>query len=192
MLKPFLDSLLPRGATYVAHYAVQLSPLVASIEGMHDPDVTWAIPDTELRSPDLTTSDLPPRRSETDDDSLLHDVDQPDDTVDLTQDSRSSLNAPSTFPSESARSSRGRPRSGSDAGTLTTVDSTDLARSTTSSGMRVGKPFEVNEVLLHASNAVGDIEAEAIARQITRIAWDAFSEMTVRFPRSPKYWRVGY
>ncbi|GAA6032824.1 hypothetical protein JCM8097_000814 [Rhodosporidiobolus ruineniae] len=45
LLQPFLESLLPRGATWVAHYALELVPLLAPISAMSDPESSWALPD---------------------------------------------------------------------------------------------------------------------------------------------------
>lgn len=48
ILQPFLESLLPRGATWVAHYALELVPLLAPISVLSDPESSWALPDKPL------------------------------------------------------------------------------------------------------------------------------------------------
>ncbi|GAA5850229.1 hypothetical protein JCM8547_001051 [Rhodosporidiobolus lusitaniae] len=48
LLQPFLESLLPRGATWVAHYALELGPMLAEISARSDPEVSWALPDKAM------------------------------------------------------------------------------------------------------------------------------------------------
>ncbi|GAA5887683.1 hypothetical protein JCM6882_001495 [Rhodosporidiobolus microsporus] len=68
LLQPFLESLLPRGATWVAHYALDLVPLLAPISAMADPESSWALPDKPLDEHDdgegtfpLSPKDATPR-----------------------------------------------------------------------------------------------------------------------------------
>ncbi|GAA5835240.1 hypothetical protein JCM11251_006655 [Rhodosporidiobolus azoricus] len=58
LLQPFLESLLPRGATWVAHYALELVPLLAPISAMADPESSWALPDKPLNEPEEEGEEL--------------------------------------------------------------------------------------------------------------------------------------
>ncbi|GAA5976797.1 hypothetical protein JCM11641_000874 [Rhodosporidiobolus odoratus] len=51
LLQPFLEGLLPRGATWVAHFALELVPLLSPISAMGDPESSWALPDKPLDAP---------------------------------------------------------------------------------------------------------------------------------------------
>lgn len=58
ILQLFLESLLPRGATWVAHYALELVPLLAPISALSDPESSWALPDKLLDGAGNATSYL--------------------------------------------------------------------------------------------------------------------------------------
>ncbi|GAA6001903.1 hypothetical protein JCM10207_002371 [Rhodosporidiobolus poonsookiae] len=60
ILQPFLESLLPRGATWVAHYAFELVPLLSPISAMSDPESSWALPDKPLEETSFAVPDALP------------------------------------------------------------------------------------------------------------------------------------
>ncbi|BGP12723.1 hypothetical protein JCM10213_008861 [Rhodosporidiobolus nylandii] len=59
LLQPFLESLLPRGATWVAHFALELVPLLSPISAMSDPDSSWALPDKPLDPAVFSAGEVP-------------------------------------------------------------------------------------------------------------------------------------
>ncbi|SCV68796.1 BQ2448_917 [Microbotryum intermedium] len=59
LLQPFLEGLLPSGATWVAHYAVDMLPKLADVRRMNDPESTWALPDKRLDSLEPTDDTTP-------------------------------------------------------------------------------------------------------------------------------------
>ncbi|SGY30509.1 BQ5605_C002g01159 [Microbotryum silenes-dioicae] len=59
LLQPFLEGLLPSGATWVAHYAVDMLPKLADVSRMNDPESTWALPDKRLDSVEPTDDSVP-------------------------------------------------------------------------------------------------------------------------------------
>lgn len=95
-----------------------------------------------------------------------------------------------TFTTSSASSGQqqvdaSRRRSGSDAGTLDTMDSATGANEQTksfqSSGSWKSKSSSSNSSsLLDLSNALIELPEDVVAIQITRIAWETFGNMTVR------------
>lgn len=191
LLHPFLEGLLPRGATWVAHYAIELVPLLSSVATMSDPEGSWAIPDKSLVEPEpepLPTNH--PRRP-----SLVPSFDSsssmaPSQHLDSVDGNQSRLSVPtsssmqtesasptSNLSSEVSRTSQ----SNSDAGTM---DSNDQKAFGSSGGSRRGTAASAGSTLLDLSNALLELPEDLVAMQITRIAWEAFTEMTVSWSRS--------
>lgn len=75
-------------------------------------------------------------------------------------------------------SSDGRRRSGSDAATSDSNDKFSGSNPSSSAIGRRGKS-SIDSTLLDLSNALLELPEEVVAQQITRIAWGAFSQMTV-------------
>ncbi|GAA6019171.1 hypothetical protein JCM11491_001401 [Sporobolomyces phaffii] len=207
VLSPFLHSLLPSGATWVAHYALELIPLLPAISAQSDPDASWALPDH--------------------DHDHDHDLGTP---IELPPPPNSGSRRPSIAPSYASSGSntnlsvapppggspleRRSPHPGSDAGTLDTQDSGDhQSFGTTTSGggapstflssrpPRAGGGLHANAAaalaLVEVSNMVMEMREEDVALQITRLAWDMFGGMTPRdllrhvlAPRDPANPRV--
>lgn len=189
ILRPFLEDLLPRGATWVAHHAVELLPQLSAVSHIQDPEGSWALPDKPLdETPIILQEPLNFRRP-----SLAPSYDSTASSfagshhVDSIGDNNSRLSVPGSLhqpegsvspsaPTTSASySSDPRRRSNSDAATS---DSNERFSSTT--GSRRGGKGGSDSTLVDLSNALLELPEEVIAQQITRIAWGAFSHMTVR------------
>jgi hypothetical protein len=70
--------------------------------------------------------------------------------------------------------------SSSDAVSIDTVDSNDPAKSFNSSSNNSGKKGVPSaSILVDLSNALMELPEDTVAVQITRIAWEAFADMTV-------------
>ncbi|GAA5861524.1 hypothetical protein JCM1840_005398 [Sporobolomyces johnsonii] len=207
VVQPFLDSLLPRGATWVAHYALELIPLLASISAQSDPDGAWALPDKPLTEVNLPTSTGDPvrpalaqRRP-----SLAPSYDSTSSIAPSTHMQapgmhRGALSVPGsvgTADSSGPHASSLSPRPASEAGTLDTQDSSEQSQSFggSSSSLRTKNP--TTSMLVDVSNAIMELREEDIATQITRLAWKLFGGMTPRdllrhvlAPRDPANPRV--
>lgn len=182
LVERFLENLVPSGATWVAHYAFELVPLLPSVVKLVDPEVGWALPDKEHVDPAFSPSRPPPaprpaappmsRRgslapSYASSTSLAPDAPS-------TSPSTSRLSVPASLDPGESSSSAGfglgasMQRTTSDTGT--DGSSSVLARN--------GVPSSA--VLVDLSNAVVEMREQDIATQITRIAWDIFGGMSVR------------
>lgn len=64
------------------------------------------------------------------------------------------------------------------------MDSSDTHAFGSSGGSRRGTAPSGGSTLLDLSNALLELPEDLVAMQITRIAWEAFTEMTVSWPRS--------
>lgn len=180
LLSPFLQSLLPSGATWVAHYALELIPLLPSISAHSDPESSWALPDKDVIYSPIPASTVPKEES----------PGQRRPSVAPSYDSSNSQSmgaAATTLSVPLSRDGSGpppsslSPRPASEAGTLDTQDSGGDSQgfgtsSTASSRLRSG----TNVVgLIEASNIVMEMREEDVALQITRLAWEMFGGMTV-------------
>lgn len=186
LLQPFLESLLPRGATWVAHYAFELVPLLAPISSIPDPESGWAIPDkTADDSPSLSPvtprPPLPERR--------------PSHAASYASSSSFAPARPdagqaaSLVPSSTASGSAdlvsydgtpmSRQHTSSDVGTVETQAS---SAGTGASAEALTRTMPSSAMLVDLSNAILEMREQDIATQITRITWQAFSGMTVRSP----------
>ncbi|KAM0756403.1 ras GEF [Meredithblackwellia eburnea MCA 4105] len=191
LLRPFLEGLLPRGATWVAHHAAELLPLLNQIAGMPDPEASWALPDKPMYEQPMMQADSNQYRRpslapsyESAASSMMSSHHQ----LDSLDGNQSRLSVPGSLQYEAGSlKSESRARSGSDAAAS---DSNDRY-GTTPAGRRARLGNE--QVLLDLSNALLELPEETIAQQITRIAWISFSSMTPRdlmrhvlAPRDPK------
>ncbi|GAA5991101.1 hypothetical protein JCM5350_006663 [Sporobolomyces pararoseus] len=195
LLSPFLQSLLPSGATWVAHYALELIPLLPSISAQIDPESSWALPDKDVPSSPRSSSDpanleVPSSRRP---------------SIAPSYDSSNSQNAakfsvPTANDSPmNAHSSALSPRPASEAGTVDTQDSGDQVASfgaSSTSSLRARPPLSAS-ALIEVSNMVMEMREEEVALQITRLAWEMFGGMTPRdllrhvlAPRDPANPRV--
>ncbi|GEM06325.1 RAS guanyl-releasing protein 1 [Rhodotorula toruloides] len=182
LLQPFLESLLPRGATWVAHYAFELVPLLAPISSMSDPESGWAIPD-KTDSPSLSPVTPRPTLSERRP-SCARSFGSSGSFVPSQPDSGAAAN---TFSPSSARESvealsyGGSPMSrqptSSDVGT---VEMQASSVGTGASAEALTRTIPSSAVLVDLSNAILEMRDQVIAMQITRITWKAFSGMTPR------------
>lgn len=175
ILQSFLDGLLPRGATWVAHYAIELIPLLNSVSKMEDPETSWALPDESLTEP-LPEPVYIARRP-----SLAPSYESTHSTAPSTNQVFNTMNFIPSFSDSISISSEAK--GSSDASTIATVESFGWTNSL-GSGMeqrRDGKVGTQMGNLLEFSNALLELPEEVIAVQITRIAWDAFSEITVSY-----------
>ncbi|BGP04759.1 Ras guanine nucleotide exchange factor R [Rhodotorula toruloides] len=184
LLQPFLESLLPRGATWVAHYAFELVPLLAPISSIPDPESGWAIPDkTADDSPSLSPvtprPPLPERR--------------PSHAASYASSSSFAPARPdagqaaSLVPSSTASGSAdlvsydgtpmSRQHTSSDVGTVETQAS---SAGTGASAEALTRTMPSSAMLVDLSNAILEMREQDIATQITRITWQAFSGMTPR------------
>ncbi|BGO96614.1 hypothetical protein NBRC10513v2_000552 [Rhodotorula toruloides] len=184
LLQPFLESLLPRGATWVAHYAFELVPLLAPISSMSDPESGWAIPDkTADDSPSLSPvtprPTMPERRPSHAPSSAS--------SGSLAPARPEAGQAASLVPSTSAGGSAdvmsydgtpmSRQHTTSDVGTVETQAS---SAGTGASTEALTRTMPSSAVLVDFSNAILEMREQDIATQITRITWQAFSGMTPR------------
>lgn len=190
--------LLPRGATWVAHYAIELIPLLSALPQMSDPEASWALPDRPIDGASAvtppSTARLPPERRP----SLAPSYDSTASSMapDSFDGSSSRLSVPASTTTNSSQGTdaattppttvvhspqEGRHRTSSDAGTIDTVDSNDPARSfnSSSNGSSWKKGIPAASTLLDLSNALMELPEDVVAVQITRIAWEAFADMTV-------------
>lgn len=176
LLQPFLDDLLPRGATWVAHYAIELVPLLGTVPSMTDPEVSWAIPDKPMEDPILVPGVEGPRRP-----SLVPSFGSESSTAPShffdslsLEGHQSRLSVPSIPVPADANATNlslleGQRGSAAEAGG-TNLQEPKLSRTP-----------NFSSTLLELSNALTELPADSIATQITRVAWEAFAEMTVRF-----------
>lgn len=203
LLKPFLESLVI--TVHVAHYAIELLPLLTGVSRMHDPESTWALPDrvdTEMAfsSPtphtaqDRKMSLVPSLTSTRSGSSMQHGTSTDAHTTSLIV--PSTLSDGETMPpyakdgaashetlpktSSDLQVKQGyagltRDRSKSDAGTSS---SRDAPASTSSSIGQV--PSRIN-VLLDMSNRVAELPDDLLAAQITRMCWEIYSDMKVGY-----------
>jgi hypothetical protein len=157
---------------------------------MEDPDSTWGLADEIVPSspPPSEHLVLSPRRA-----SLAPSIGSESSTTPYHGDSRSHLALPY---SDSTSKLDDYLRSSSDFGTITqTSDPNSMDPSagpssiSTGAGIsRVGtKKGQVAE-LLRLSNLLLESNEEAVAVQITRIAWEAFSEITVSLRSDLQHW----
>lgn len=169
ILQTFLDGLLPRGATWVAHFAIELIPLLTRIQRMDDPETAWALPDELLTEPPPEQQTASSRRQ-----SLAPSFESTSSAA-----LSSGLPAPLGIDSIESDLSQHKRRS-SETGTMATTDSAGRTRSVTSGPeRREGKGTQMG-LLLEYSNALLELPEDAVAIQISRLAWDTFSEITVR------------
>ncbi|KAK4699712.1 hypothetical protein P7C70_g6544, partial [Phenoliferia sp. Uapishka_3] len=197
LLRPFLEDLLPRGATWVAHHAAELLPQLSQVSQLQDPEGSWALPDKPLfdpPAPALSQNQFRRPSLAPSYDSAASSSHRVDSSIEGNQ-SRLSVpgsldqhesQSPSSLTNASYMSDDQR-RSGSEAATS---DSNE--RFGSSSQSRRGNKVS-DSTLLDLSNALLELPEEAVAQQITRIAWGAFSHMTPRdlmrhvlAPRDPK------
>lgn len=180
----FLENLLPSGATWVAHYAFELVPLLPSIAKLVDPESGWALPDKAHVDPAFSSPRPPPsprpaappmsRRgslapSNDSTSSFAHDAPS-------TSPSASRLSVPASLdPTESSSSPGFTHGLGASMQRTTSDTGTDGSSSVLA---RNGVPSSA--VLVDLSNAVVEMREQDIATQITRIAWDVFGGMSVR------------
>ncbi|GAA5926467.1 hypothetical protein JCM3775_001026 [Rhodotorula graminis] len=183
LVERFLESLLPSGATWVAHYAFELVPLLPSIAKLVDPEAGWALPDKAHVDPAFSPPRPPPaprpaappmsRRG-----SLAPSYDS---TSSVTHD------APNTSPSASRLSVPGSvDNPGEPSASLGFGLGASMQRTTSDTGTdgsssilaRNGVPSSA--VLVDLSNAVVEMREQDVATQITRIAWDIFGGMSPR------------
>lgn len=190
ILQPFLTGLLPRGFTWVAHYAIELVPLLSALPQLRDPEASWALPDRPLEdgatriSASLPSEARRPSLAPSYDSVASNSPSQPESSVD---DNSVKLSVPSintesssTPPTTAVSPREGRVRTDSDAATEDTADSSDPAKSIQSSSSSSWKRSVPSaSTLLDLSNALIEIPEDVIAIQITRIAWEAFIDMTV-------------
>ncbi|GAA5949678.1 hypothetical protein JCM3765_002751 [Sporobolomyces pararoseus] len=195
ILSPFLQSLLPSGATWVAHYALELIPLLPSISAQTDPETSWALPDKDVpssprHSPDSSNLEAPSSRRP----SIAPSYDSSNSQH------AANLSVPTATDSPiNAHSSALSPRPASEAGTLDTQDSEDQVASygaSSTSSLRPRPPLSAS-ALIEVSNMVMEMREEEVALQITRLAWEMFGGMTPRdllrhvlAPRDPANPRV--
>lgn len=191
ILSPFLQSLLPSGATWVAHYALELIPLLPSVSAQSDPETSWALPDKATEdSPQHSPNDSKQRSS------LPYDLENRRPSIAPSYESSGSQNAsphptslsvPMSNEGSNQSTSPLSPRPGSDAGTLDTQDSGDQGPSSTSSLRARGGPNAT--ALVEISNMVMEMREEEVALQITRLAWEMFGGMTVSLSNLSHYFR---
>ncbi|GAA6047337.1 hypothetical protein JCM3770_001894 [Rhodotorula araucariae] len=175
LLETFLENLLPSGATWIAHYAFELVPLLPSIAKLSDSETGWALPDKALvepsfRPPPSDTSPRAPAMSRRG--SLAPSCDSSSSlAVDGASASASRLSVPASLVTRETSPSLPQHRAGSESGTVDTDDSSgSLARSRGPS----------SAILVDVSNAVVEMREQDIATQITRMAWDLFGAMSPR------------
>lgn len=186
LLQPFLEGLLPCGATWVAHYALALLPIASGLRDTTDLDAAWALPDKSIqpqqamgpfeelarRSPSFS-------RSHTSDHSA-----PPSRSSKVSLDSLSELySSPVTAQTTSISSTPSRspvPPSARDSN-APTFESNDVSAASLSSASESfgGRRKEASLTMLEISNALTELSETVIAEQITRIASSAFTEMTV-------------
>jgi hypothetical protein len=187
-LRAFLESLA--SSTWVAHYTIELLPLLQLATRTSDPDRAWALPDprdyftsaTEQGKGSLAPSlDSPSLTSSA---SMTIETPPPPAGSHLSMTPSMSENSTYTSISDTADASlaRGQPsgarfRSHSDAA------DTDPGTSThSSSGSRklAKQPFSFG--LAEVSNAILEIPDDLLAEQIARLAWVIFVDI--------KVWRI--
>ncbi|GAA5922388.1 uncharacterized protein JCM15063_003286 [Sporobolomyces koalae] len=198
LLSPFLHSLLPNGATWVAHYALELIPLLPAISSQPDADSSWALPDKDVEalpvrpSPADSPSDSRSRRP-----SMAPSYDSAA-SRDQT-DRAATLSIPPVYDGSSALPPSFSPRPASDAGTFDTQDSGDHSQGLSASASSSLRPRISAGAfgLIEVSNMVMDMREEEVALQITRLTWEMFGGMTPRdllrhvlAPRDPANPRV--
>ncbi|GAA6063004.1 hypothetical protein JCM10212_002645 [Sporobolomyces blumeae] len=190
ILAPFLQSLLPSGATWVAHYALELIPLLGPIAAQSDPDLSWALPDRAVdSSPMLQASSSTGKQ-------VAEPVEQPArrPSIAPSYDSANSQNlgsqgtnlsipgsTPQTTENSPVPSNSLSPRPQSEASTLDTEDSGEHSQGMSGSNPSLrprGGPGAV--ALIEISNMVMEMREEEVAQQITRLAWEMFGGMTPR------------
>lgn len=165
-LQSFLESLLPRGATWVAHYAIELIPLLKSVSRMDDPDTSWALPDESLIPPPPETVVEGERRRPSLVPSFESSGGAPTPRLGGTEAFNPAFDS-SSFPPLRRRES--------DTKTSGTGDSTERRREG-----KDGKATQMGLLLEYSNTLLLEGSSEdMIATQITRLAWDAFSEITV-------------
>ncbi|GAA5995014.1 uncharacterized protein JCM10292_004489 [Rhodotorula paludigena] len=186
LLEPFLEGLIPRGATWVAHYAFELVPLLPSIASMADPETGWALPDKPLDEPTIAPPaenaaawgsvalERQPFLAPSFDSSSSLALSRPPESVDPASVSRlsvpGSLETGETSPSLPYSS----PRPASENGTL------DSAGADSSSSPSMTRRMPASAVLVDMSNALVEMREQDIATQITRLAWEIFAGMSPR------------
>ncbi|BGP44775.1 hypothetical protein JCM10450v2_000589 [Rhodotorula kratochvilovae] len=185
LLEPFLENLLPSGATWIAHYAFELVPLLPSVATLADPETGWALPDKPLDDPSFpphppssaapAAPDAPPRPMAMSRRGSLAPsyASSGSLAVDAASASASRLSVPASLETGETSPSIPQHRTASEAGAADTDDSTGggvLARSRVPS----------SAVLVDLSNAVVEMREQDVATQITRIAWDLFGGMSPR------------
>lgn len=140
---------------------------------MEDPETSWALPDQIAEKPILEPIYIARRPS------VAPSFESTNSTTPSTTHVLSSSFVPSFSDSISMTSDAKRD---SDGATIATTES--FGRTTSlGSGMeqrREGKGTQMG-TLLEFSNALLELPEEVVAIQITRLAWDAFSEITVSF-----------
>lgn len=165
-LQAFLESLLPRGATWVAHYAIELIPLLKSVSRMDDPETSWALPDESLISPPPEAFVEGERRRPSLVPSFESSGGAPTPRIAETEYFTPAFES-SPFPPLRRRESETKAHGSGE----------------TKERRREGKDAKANQMglLLEYSNTLLEVSLseEAIAVQITRLAWDAFAEITV-------------
>ena len=207
LLENFVDQLFV--STWVHQYAMELVHLLKSLSRYHDQESAWALPDrleppAQARGSGSTAAHLqpvPPERRP----SLVPSLDSSYSSSSTTNGSfspqtgasphgASTTSTPLTptlsngqqsqspsdvsGASKSATSLVNRGRSYSDAGTNASSDVGSASyRSAPSLASR--ESTRRHAVLLEASNLVLETPIERLATQITKLAWDIFSRMTV-------------
>lgn len=183
VLDTFLKGLLPRGATWVAHYCIELLPLLANVINIEDPEGAWALPDqtTTLVEPNFDAATPTTRRP-----SLAPSYDSVGSHHLNLEGNQSRLSVPEPpTPTDSTSSNQSSQyRRGSLAETVRSELSETLSVPSPTPGFgrkmsRSMASVNSSSSLLELSNALTELPADSIATQITRLAWKSFSEMTV-------------
>lgn len=199
MIHKFVNDIIPNGQTWVAHYATELHHRLRDVRTMIDPEASWALPDKSLDdtpqlgpvpSPLNAGTRRPSVAPSMESASSLAYSQRAGDSIDgYGRLSVPGSTAPSSIPSDPKAGPGAHGRRGSDAGTIATVESVDTGRGSVKSKGTGG----AQGLLLELSNTLMDVPEERIALQITRIAWQAFAEMSPRdlmrhvlAPRDPK------
>lgn len=169
LVRCFLEDLLPRGATWVVHYSVELLPLLREVTD--DPDSCWGIPDESVAPPPSQSMSPPMARRPSVAPSLAASLES-SRSFELPQRDSFSETRTRLSIATAASTTDSHP---SDHGALTLSDA--LSPSIKSASGRPRKGQVAN--LLQVSNMLLDLSEDAVATQITRLAWDAFSQITV-------------
>jgi hypothetical protein len=185
-LRTFLESLVP--STWVAHYAIELLPLLHDVSRTSDPDKAWALPDPRdyfapaehgksSLAPSLDSASVSSSSA-----SMTIETPPPPAGSHLHVPVTPTMSESSSHSSNSAEMIRakkqpsgGRLRSHSDAA------DTDPGTSThSSSGSRKLAKQPASFGLADVSHSILEIPDDLLAQQIARLAWAIFVDIRVR------------